>query len=557
MKSKLFCILFCFLWLVGGAAAGWADDDRTIELTVARNDSLIKLCRKILADPSRWPEIGRINRLKDFDLIHPGQVLIVPVRLLQGVPLDGRVIFVKGDVTFQTAAGGVRQPLAVNDTVRQGHLLRTGRESSVEIAFADGTSFFQRPDTTLGLDVAERRGERHLFQRLVLEAGRMLLHIRKATGQESRIEIQTPSATAVARGTDFRVSADTREVMTAEVLQGSIDVAAMKQVVALNQGEGTAVKKGEPPLPPRKLLSPPVLQDPQTLYRTLPLVLRFGGGEGAVAYRALLSSDPEGREVLREKVVGAGEPLQLADLADGTYYLQGWGIDHLGIEGLPLAPQPIRLRVNPRPPFIQEPVADAAFKGRSVSFRWLKVKEAVRYELQIASDREFRDPSEKPEVIDGVSRERTFRDFGTYYFRIRSVASDDYRSLWSDAAAFTLVPPPPSPILEKPAVDAKELRIRWQNQGEKMSYRCQIAREESFHNPILEKRVTGPEIALPTPREPGIYYVRTSTIDPTGYEGGFSPPQSFEIGPGEAKKGWEACILGGVGLAALLLLILP
>jgi hypothetical protein len=163
--------------------------------------------------------------------------------------------------------------------------------------------------------------------------------------------------------------------------------------------------------------------------------------------------------------------------------------------------------------------------------------------------------------MDAVSHDQTFADFGSYYFRIRSLAPDGYEGIWSDAIAFTLVPPPPSPPLEKPAVDDKELRIRWRNQGEEMSYRCQIALDESFLNPIIERKVDRPEISLPRPEAPGIYYVRTSTIDPTGYEGGFSSPQSFEIKPVavkpvEVKRDWTGVyIFGGMGLLLLLLLL--
>ena len=96
-----------------------------------------------------------------------------------------------------------------------------------------------------------------------------------------------------------------------------------------------------------------------------------------------------------------------------------------------------------------------------------------------------------------------------------------------------------------------------------MRYRCQVARDEGFGNPILEQVVERPEVALSKPTDPGIYYVRTSTIDPTGYEGGFSPPQTFEIikpKPVEPKPDHTGTyILGAsfVGLIGLLFLVLP
>jgi hypothetical protein len=564
MNTKGFRLLFFFLFLISLLPVmGWADDDRTIELTVVKNDNLINLCGKYLEDPSRWPEIGRINRLRDFDLIHPGKILIIPIRLLKGVPMAGRVLFIKGDVTVQTAKGNPWKVLLPNDLVHPGHLIRTGRESAVEIAFDDGTSFFQRSETTLGLNTANRRGGSHIFQQLSLEAGRMLMKVRRATGQESRIEIQTPSATAVARGTDFRVSVDSAEAMTSEVIEGTVDVEAMKQSVVLKEGEGTLVKKGEPPLKPRKLLPPPSPLDLRPLYRTMPVVLKFGEVKDAAAYRLQLSTDPEGRDVIREKAVGVAEALELDRLEDGTYYLQGRSIDGIGIEGLPLAPQAVRVRVHPLPPFTREPADGTQFKGKSVSFRWMKVPNAARYELQISPDLGFRDLPGKSAQTDAVSHEQTFADFGSYFFRIRSLALDGYEGIWSDTIAFTLIPPPSAPSLEKPAVDDQELRIRWRSQGEKMSYRCQIALEDGFLNPIIERKVDRPEISLPKPEAPGIYYVRTSTIDPTGYEGGFSPPQSFEIKPPvvvkEVKKDCtNAYILGTsiVGILGVLLLIL-
>lgn len=563
VKANTFRVFFFFLLVVCLAPlSGRADDDRVIELSVAKNDNLINLCKKYLAEPSRWPEIGRINRLKDFDLIHPGQTLIIPVRLLNGVPLDGRALFVKGDVTVRDSEGQPWRVLEKESLVHQGSVIRTGRESAVEIAFEDGASFFQRPDTTLSLNATHRKAGRYLFQSLFLQAGRILMNIRRATGRELRIEILTPSAAAVARGTDFRVSVDT-DAMTSEVLHGIVDVEAMKQVVVVKEGEGTVVNKGQPPLKPRKLLPPPTLPDLLPLYKTMPFSLKPGDVEGAAAFRFRLSMDPEGRDVIREKMVGIGESLELSGLEDGTYYLTVQSIDAVGLEGLPNGPYPIRVRINPLPPFIQEPADGMRVRGKAVSFRWMKVRDAAGYDFEVSSDLEFRDSRQAKAVLQGESHDLAFADFGTYCFRVRSRAADGYEGIWSDVITFNLIPPPPSPAMEKPALEEKELRIRWRNQGDKMRYRCQVARDEGFGNPILEQVVERPEVALSKPTDPGIYYVRTSTIDPTGYEGGFSPPQTFEIikpKPVEPKPDHTGTyILGAsfVGLIGLLFLVLP
>ncbi|HPC04967.1 MAG TPA: FecR domain-containing protein [Syntrophales bacterium] len=552
---RLFLLVWILLPVLLLPAAGRADEERTVRVTVVRNDNLYNICRKYLEFSSDWPEIGRINGLRNMDLIHPGQTLILPVRLLKGVPVDGMVIFVKGDVSVRSAVWRSWTALWPGDRVRQGNQIRTGPESAVEITFENGTTLLQRSDTVLGLKSSQNKGGASIFQRLTVPAGRLLMKVRRATGQDSRMEIHTPSATAAARGTDFRVSVDARESTTAEVLQGEVDVSAMKRTVALKGGEGTFVGKGSPPLPPRKLLPPPSPVDLEDLYRKMPFEIRFDRVEGAAACRFQLSKDREGKDVVREKVVDAGKPLELDGLEDGTYHLQGRSIEKTGIEGLPSTVLPVRVRVNPLPPFIQGPAAGARIKGRSVSFRWLRVRDAVRYRLQISRDGEFADLLRDLADLREVSREEAFDDYGTCHFRVRSIAADGFEGNWSDAAVFTLVPPPPAPPLEVPGMGEGELRIRWRDQGEGLSYRCQISREEGFGKLFFEKIVDRPEIVVPGPEDPGFYYVRVSAIDPTGYEGGFSPPQSFEVWPPPIETDWAgAFVMGTVALLLVLLL---
>lgn len=50
--------------------------------TVVKGDSLSKIAKRLWGDASLWPRIYDANRsiIKDPDLIHPGQVLNIPVR---------------------------------------------------------------------------------------------------------------------------------------------------------------------------------------------------------------------------------------------------------------------------------------------------------------------------------------------------------------------------------------------------------------------------------------------------------------------------------------------
>jgi hypothetical protein len=109
------------------------------------------------------------------------------------------------------------------------------------------------------------------------------------------------------------------------------------------------------------------------------------------------------------------------------------------------------------------------------------------------------------------------------------VAADGYEGVWSDPIRLEIIPPPPSPPVEEPKLENGKIQIRWQNLGSGVSYRIQVSRDQSFKEVIVDQRVDTSFVNLDKPIEPGVYYVRTSAIDSTGYEGGFSLPQRFEI----------------------------
>lgn len=528
-----------------------ADENDAIELTVVENDYLINIGRKYLEDPRKWPEIGRINHLKDYNLIRSGSRLVIPIRLLKGVPADGVVVFLKGAVELKDRKGGGWKPIRQNDTVRQGNLVRTGPDGAVEIAFADGTGFFLKPDSNLDLKTSQVKGGSHLLQRFILSTGRILTKVRNATGRDSRIEIPTPSATAVVRGTDFRVSVVADDASTCEVMEGVVGIEASRQKVAVREGEGTRVKKGEPPLEPRKLLpfpSPTLLHTP---VNSMPFKIEFDRIKGAVAYRYILSRDPDGKDAIHEKVINGEEALELSGLDDGTYYLQMRSIDELGLEGASSPPLSITVRLNPMPPFVREPADGARVKGKSLAVTWLKVPDAASYQIQAGSDREFRQSPENMVDVKDTRHELNFADFGPLFFRIRSVAPDGYAGIWSDAVAVTLIPPPPAPDLDKPEEDGKDLTIRWRSLGEKMTYHMQVARDETFRDTFVDRKVDRPEATMPMPEEIGTYYVRISAIDTEGYEGNYSTPQIFEV----KRRLWPYGV-GALGVAGIILLLL-
>jgi hypothetical protein len=411
-----------------------------VEIVVQRGDTLTGICKQYLADPGQWRNIARFNRLANPDFISPRQKLLFPVHLLKGTPVDGTVTFIKGNVTVQEKAGKEWRALLLNDRVTQGALLTTGEEGVVEITFEDRASLFLKPSTSVKMTTLERKGSGHFLRELYLRSGRTISNLREATGKGSRFEIETPSAVAATRGTAFRVSVDDSEATRSEVLNGRIGVEAMKQTVAVSEGEGTFVRKGDPPLEPRKLLPPPAVMDVLPVYKSIPLSFYFEKIADAVSYRVVFAKDSDGKDVVREQIMQPRDTFTIYTAGDGTYFLQARSIDNLGLEGIPSEPAVIKIRMNPLPPLIESPADSAKYTVKSPLFRWLRVNDAIRYHVQIAEDKEFRKIVEAGADISDIEYKAAGLDFKTYYFRISSIAKDNYQGDWSDVLSFTIVP---------------------------------------------------------------------------------------------------------------------
>lgn len=440
MNRNRALLLLVFLLLIPFSLIAGSFPEPSIEVTVVQGDCLISICERYLESPGQWRNIARINKLKNPDLIYPGQVLLFPAKLLKGVPIDGTVKFLRGNASVQVKGVDEWRTILLNDRIQEGSIVKTGKESSLDVAFEDGAYWTQRSDTVLGVTHARKKGDFY-FHKLFLGSGKAIMNIKRATGRESRFEIDTPSAVCAARGTEFRTSVDTDEITRSEVLEGIIDVEAVHRFVTVKEGEGTIVKKGEPPQAPKKLLQPPQIVDRKTIYKRMPFELALEGIEGAVSYRIITAKDRGMREVLNEQVMKPGDRVIVAELEDGTYYLQTQSMDNEGLEGLSSAAFEITVRVNPVPPFIQTPMDGGEYRERIHHSEWLKVKDAAAYHLQIAKDNEFSMIVQDRTDIHETEFKTEALEYREYYFRVSSIAGDRYEGEWSDTIHFTIVPP--------------------------------------------------------------------------------------------------------------------
>ncbi len=527
-------LIMCFTAVPARAA-------ETINITVSRGDCLICLCEKYLADPANdWQKIARLNHLSNPARIYPGDVLAFPVDLLKGIPLAGVVTFLKGRVEFLPADGSSWIPLKLNAALMQGEVIRTLDKSAVEISYQDGDILFLRDNTKLRIDTARARTSRNRVYEMFLKAGRAINTIRRSTGKKVRYRVRTPTAVAAARGTEFRTRVEGDEVTRVEVLKGVVNVSADGRVVDVAAGHGAVVTPKETAPQLAVLLPPPRPLAVKSLYRQMPLEFSFSAVAGAAASRVMLARDAALKDVVKEKTITPSAVLRIVGVKDGIYFLGCRSIDRFGLEGFFDKPVQVKVRVNPLPPFIKYPKSKAALKEQKVKLLWLKVGDAAAYHLQLAADKIFTSPIIDLKDITDTAYQTAKLAYGTYYFRISSIAADNYEGVWSDTGRFSLIPPPPAPPIEPPRLGkGKDVHIRWRNIGLGITYQVQIARRPDFAAIWLNKTIKKAELSFERPKKAATYYVRTRAIDPDGYTGNWSAPQSFTI-----RHKWEGWAFG-------------
>lgn len=160
--------------------------------------------------------------------------------------LVGKVVAVRGDVVAQ--AGNERTPLVIDMQVRTSMVIVAG-SGKARIALVDGTLVTVGENTQVQIPAIASAGA---STRVALISGALRLLVVKATPQ-ARFEVETETAIAAVRGTDWAVEA-TRATTGVVVLEGSVDVTSRGRVAATvrlgRPRDGTDVRAGSAPTPP-------------------------------------------------------------------------------------------------------------------------------------------------------------------------------------------------------------------------------------------------------------------------------------------------------------------
>ena len=514
-------------------------DEPSHAYTTVAGDTLIGLGRRLLVDPSQWPELARVNALRNPNRIGTGTALRIPLRLLRAESVPARVEAVVGGVSSGGAA------LQAGQTVAEGGVLDTAADGHATVRLVDGTLLRLRPGSRLRVETSQRLPDVGVVRSgAKLESGRVEVEAAPAPRGKPGFRIDTPQGVLGVRGTEFRVASDggTR----GEVLGGSVGFDAAAGSAVVPAGFGSLIDRSGQVAAPVRLLAAPDTAGLPVLQERLLLRFPLAPLPGAAAWRGQLATDPGFDRVLADLTTTTPE-LRFADLPDGDYLLRVRGIDTRGLEGLD-ATHRFRLKARPEAPLPTAPAPKKVSFGSSIELAWAANAEAGHYRLRLAATPDFKAPLLRDETglrelalkLDGLAS-------GTYWWQLASRRADGDQGPWGDARSFELRPLPAA--LPAPKVGEREIGFAWEGRpGQRFEF--QLARGAAFAPLLLERQLAAPAIDLPLPGS-GRFYARFRAIDADGFVGPYSTPQFFDI-PNCLRDGSGACVRNGSGEAVLI-----
>ena len=370
--------------------------------TMRPGDTLWTLCKEYTKEPNCWQKLGPLNKIDRDRAIPPGTRIRVPAHWLKVPAASAEIIFIQGDVKYQTPDEALI-PAAEGVKLTIGSTLVTGK-GTVSVLFADGSSLVLEPNSQLKLDALSNFELNGMVDSTIrLKRGTVKTRVIKREPR-SRFQTITPSAVAAVRGTEYRVNVGTGKQANdtpqtrVEVYQGLVDVGAEDIKFPVPASFGIVAKQGEALQAPVKLLDKPTfinLDEQQLLTLEpsgkafLPHLIHWQNLELASAYQLnILADDATKSEKLLKSYRTIDTKVNVSDLGVGCYQLSLRAIDVLGLHGL-AAKQRLCLKQQLSSPFVKSRQLNSDTETQLIQLYWDKSSDAQSYLIEVSETPDF------------------------------------------------------------------------------------------------------------------------------------------------------------------------
>jgi hypothetical protein len=400
---------------VGNQETVWA-------YSVLKNDSFERIYQKYLNKRANIIALSEYNHHPLIKKLQPAQIINIPVEMLRRTPTNAQVLLVYGDVNASNIAGDNTHKLKKDDLLVSGDSLNIGKNSLVKLLLADGSKVDIQPNSNLSIqDSYQYVGKETFVTNLKLVKGRTQVSANPEHVVGNTLKVQTPSAVAAVRGTQFRVTAD-ESLSLQETLEGRVAFSASGQEVLLAKGYGSVAEKNKVPLAPIQLPGAVDVSALPKLFEHNSAEFDFPAQQGVAAWTGQLALDEDFTQILNEQTTQAGK-LVFADLTDGQYYLKLRTQDQHGLQGVD-ATHVFHVKALPPEPLLElvEPLDGAVIPLAPTDLSWTPVPMATSYLIQVARDINFTDNLyERHSSYNKLTINQSF-GAGVFYWRVAALS---------------------------------------------------------------------------------------------------------------------------------------
>jgi len=429
--------------------------------TVRKSDTLWDLCKTYTHVRNCWLKIGKYNGVTFPKVMSPGTRIRFPTSWLKHPPTSVKLTYLKGEVFVirensdnkDGGSAGDEIPAQLGNELFIGDSIRTGEQSSATLLFGEGSVLVIEESSYLVMDLLSLSGNTTIVDtRVNLLRGSVRAIVPKehsqslgssvSDGQTSsnkvrvkapsnkpklkrRFEIETPSAVAAVRGTEFRVSAaDEGERISGEVYSGVIAMSKKQKAATptkeLKKKFGLVVEKAKPIGDPVELLDAPNYTQNETTY-FLPINITWEKLLDAKSYVVSLFPKAKLNNLLiKENTVDSF--VNFSELKLGCYTVVVQGVDHLGLQGLEAKKA---FCVEERKLLSAPEISITHDKDYNQSvLAWAENPDASEYLIEFSNNQDFSKISKSIPAYDGeytisVVEKRMFK-----FVRVKPIADD-------------------------------------------------------------------------------------------------------------------------------------
>jgi hypothetical protein len=164
-----------------------------------------------------------------------------------------------GSVDILVAGSDTWQSVEVGTQIKASTRVRTGPDAAAQLAFFDGstTDLASNTEVSVAQMSSRRKGGGKIIV-LQQRLGQTYHRVQPLLDADSRFEVETPSAVASVRGTEFALDVGADGATLVVVVEGLVNVKAQEVTVPVEAGHGTVARPQQPPEPARPASTLPV-----------------------------------------------------------------------------------------------------------------------------------------------------------------------------------------------------------------------------------------------------------------------------------------------------------